>query len=258
MDINSLRSIHYDSGYVIIPDVSSKAEANRALDVFLSAVLDNHIPMTKIIGFALETPEVRNNKNSMRFVGSGYTLESVPEIANQLSKLVVLGWDKMPGNSIYQFTDAVDHKGQKAIPVVTGPNLVLSPNSADGTKLKIMQEGIPICRFNNDKVIMKVILSNDTGFQSMGYTSRRNNSELCGESRGSNSKFFYMNVNFSMVDFVRIIPPKGIEYFDGGSVKIRVKFFEGMNFDIFYSMWKDMFDDQHQSSWLNSRVRAGG
>lgn len=260
MDFSTLRSLSYDNGYVVIPGISNRDEANCVLDVFLCAVLDGHVPVTKVIGFALETPEVKNNQNSMRFVGSGYTLESVPEIANQLSKLIVLGWDEASNKRFYQLSGTEASRGDRAIPVVTGPNLTLAPNTADAPHLKFMQDGVQICRFNNSKVIMKVILDTNTGMHDMAGTSRVAfmNDMMESANDSTRSQFFFMNVNFSIIDFIRVIPPKGGEYFTGNSVKLKVNFRNGMTFDIFKKMWEDMHTDSQQQRWLKKRLQAGG
>lgn len=260
MDFSTLRSISYDNGFIVIPNISNRADANCVLDIFLCAVLDGHIPVTKIIGFALETPEVKNNQNTMRFVGSGYTLESVPEIANQLSKLVVLGWDETKDKRVYQLSGIESTKGSRAIPVVTSPSLTLAPNSANAPHLHFMQDGVQICRFNNSKVIMKVVLSTDTGFHDMADTSRVAwiNDRTDNENEGTRSQYFFMNVNFTLIDFVRIIPPKGSEYFTNNSVRIKVKFLNGMTPDIFFKMWNDMHEDISQQKWLKRRLQVGG
>lgn len=260
MDFSALRSLQYDNGFIVIPGVSSRDDANCVLDIFLSAVLDGHVPITKIIGFALETPEVKNNQNSMRFVGSGYTLESVPEIANQLGKLIVLGWDATTCKRFYQLSGTEGSRGDRAIPVVTGPNLVLAPNTADGANLHFMQTGVQICRFNNSKVVMKVVLDKNTGKHDMAATSRIAliNDMMGQDIEGTRSQFFFMNANYSLVDSIRIIPPKGGEYFSNGSVRIKVKFLNGMTFDIFKQMWEDMHNDATQERWLRKRLQTGG
>lgn len=260
MDFFALRPISYDNGYIVIPNINNKADASRVLDIFLCAVLDGHVPVTKVIGFSLETPEVKNNQNTMRFIGSGYTLESVPEIANQLSKLIVLGWDITKDKRVYQLDGVSAPKGARAIPVVTGPSLTLAPNTTSSPHLHFMQDGVQICRFNNNKVIMKVVLSTDTGFHDMADTSRVAwiNDCTTNETEETRLQYFFMNVNFSLVDFIRILPPRKDEYFTGNSVKIRVKFINGLTPEIFSKMWGDMYEDINQQKWLKRRLQVGG
>ena len=257
MDISTIRPLSYNNGILSINGITSVDSAVRVFDVFLSAVLDNHIPITKPIGFSLETPNVTGNKRSMRFIGSGFTLESVPEIANKLSSLIVLGWDKTKDKRVYTISGTGAGRGDKAIPVKTGPELYLEPNSADGARLSFLQTGVDICHINNSRVILKVVLDNNTGFRDMGATShiRWVNESVFNENSNTESKYFFMNVNFSLIDCVRIIPPATNDFYRNGSVNIRVKFLNGMNFSIFEKMWSDMFEDPKQVQWLTRRLK---
>lgn len=257
MDISTLRPLSYSDGVISINNIGSHEDAKRAFEVFLEAVLDNHVPITKPIGFSLEAPVTTGNRRAMRFIGSGYTLESVPEIANKLSSLIVLGWDKTKDKRVYTISGMESKRGDHAIPVVTGPELYLAPSSADGEKLSFLQQGVEICRMNNSKVILRVVLATDTGFKDMGYTShiRWVNESVFNENSNTESKYFFMNVNFSLIDCVRILPPDGNEFHANGGVHIKVKFLNGMNFYIFEKLWAGMFEDPQQVQWLTRRLK---
>ena len=265
MDIKSLRALSYNNGTFQISGIPDAATANRVYDVFLSAVLDGHIPVTKPVGFSLENTGSAATAKNMRFVGSGCTCESVPYIASQLGKLIVLGWNPEKHGRVYQVLYPVPeaynvtrNKPKDPIAVVTGPDLKLNPGSADGEELSFMQNGYPICHVNSSAIVLKVILAKSTGFKDMGYTSRTRfeNEGYMSTNLNTESSYFYLNVNFSLIDYVRILPPNKSFYNSASkTVSVDVRFKDGLTPDIFLELWDGMFDDLKCIEWLESRLK---
>ena len=260
MDIKSLQSLSYDNGVISIKNIPDQDTANQVYDVFLSAVLDGHIPVTKPVGFSLENTASASRATNMRFVGSGCTCESVPYIASQLGKLIVLGWDPETDGRVYQVKYPIPSKKTKdPIPVVTGPDVYLNPGSADGKNLQFMQSGVPICRVNGSSVTLKVILSESTGFKDMSYTSRTrfNNDGYIGTNLNTESTYFYLNTNFSLVDYIRILPPQSRFYNPASkTVSVNVKFNSGLTPEIFLKLWEGMFSNTKCIEWLERRLKV--
>lgn len=267
----AVRPLEYDTGMVFVPGVSNLDEAKHVLKFFMQSVLDGHIPFTKVIGFKFSTDHGSNlhqrNSRISKFVSCGYTLESIPEVANNMASMIVLNWDESQYMCAYKLlTPSTLSMEKGAIPFVTrrfkeigdAPQLLGDGARIQGPEqVQFLEEGVTLFHAVNPSVRMDIIVRKDSGYHDMDDTSKVKwlNEDMLSLNSGTESDYFFMNVNYSLNDFVRIIPPMNINDIfmpERHAVGIKVNFYRGMTFDIFSKMWDDMFTHESTRKWARS------
>lgn len=251
--------IEYYNGTIRFPSVTNFSNAKEVLSFFMQSVLDGHVPTTKIIGFLANASSADKSISAGKFVTTGCTLESVPEIANRLSRHIIKGWNEDNGR-IYKISAPMSSTQGTAEPIlVTTDSPLKGPGS---TGCEFVTKGVPLFNATSDRVSLTVIVSTNVGFNDMDMTSRVS-LDKAGDSvingiRNSD-EFFFMNVYHSLNDYVRILPPTQInDICRDGCLSIGVRFLHGMTPSMFIEHWKRMFTEKCSEAWVNENIGKKG
>lgn len=161
------------------------------------AVLDRHIYISKVIGFAVKT-----NNTFRPFAGTYIARhkqigESYPEVMVNLLDKVFLNTSKTQLDTILS----------------VGSNTTLNCNFDDGEGniVDVLSTKPDICRCLDKQTVFRVKLQYDCGFRDMA----RNTKDLKPE-------FFPCYTDFSLADYVRILPMQP------GTVLVPIRYYNGM------------------------------
>lgn len=252
-------TIEYVDGCIRFPGVTNLADAKEVLSFFMKSVLDGHVPTTKIVGFLANASSANKSISAGKFVTTGCTLESVPEIANKLGRHLIQDWNVDDGRVFTIKALGASTPGVKEPIVVTTDSPLKGPGSKS---CNFVTKGVPLFHATSDTVSLTVVLSTGVGFRDMDTTSRINlncaTSSVLNGIHNSN-EFFFMNVNHSLNDFVRILPPMDINGIcEGGCLNIGIRFSQGMTPSLFIKHWNGMFTEQCSSAWVNENLGKRG
>lgn len=169
------------------------------------AILDRHLPVTKVIGFKIKS------SNTFRVAQSTYIArhkqigESYPEIMNNLSDKV---WLDVGSNDAH-------------IPLNTGmntlENTMVQPNHqfTVDTPPTVLYVNPNICRCLQKTADLEIILKIGTGYSSMAANSKE-----------IDSSYFPCSTDFSVAEFFRILPFTSetnvvpIRYYNGATPEV--------------------------------------
>lgn len=193
------------------------AEQYRLFHRFLrEAVLDRHIPHYKAIGVSFMNVDkpIKRLRSLVNIEGNDSIGESYPELMLNLQDKVFIS--EVPTSKEVTVLNCAVNTGSNRLP---GVPFVNASNA-------IMQEHVlytrpDICVVMSDAAVLQVHCYYSCGYLDMSRTSRLVSKTV-----------FPFYVDYSLQDFVRVLPPPR----DGAETTVRVRFFNGMTRDIFITI----------------------
>lgn len=190
------------------------------------AVMDRRIPVYKVTGVAITSLTAKSVYTASQIARNKQIGESYVELAvNMLDKtFIVTNNDTLTADL---------HVGENSLPKVQF--------KAYNKEAKCFYTNPKLCRVIDGNVGMKIAIERSTGYKSMAQ-----NSETL------KSGFFPCNTDFSINDFVRVLP-----VVDG--IYVPIKFFNGFDVDMFNALlilWRIDIDkkivNEGDKEWLYS------
>lgn len=209
----------------------NKSQFNLVHKFMREAVLDRHIFVSKVIGVGVSTGESMKQAAGKTYIARHGSLgESYPELTVTLQ------------DKIFMIKDTA----KLSVNLENGENTLPSATFiSKGKEVECLYANPEICRALRPGVILSLQTAYNCGYRSMADNSKALVSQ-------KSSSYFPCNTNFSLAQFVRVLPPM-----DGNQVIIRV--YNGMTLDKFREIlinWKEKLDSgvipKEEKEWIAS------
>ena len=165
----------------------------------LDIIYDNKLPLTKVIGFYVEDNFSANSKSLDR---NKSVMENMIQLSSNLSKVVFVPFRDMIEKDSNKFT-LIKLRARRGEIVTTKTKDAFKRNTS---AVQPITESQHILSALND-VSLTMIVIDYAGYVSMESAASLIEQAVSGFER-EGSSFFPMNTDFSLIDYVKILPPQ--------------------------------------------------
>lgn len=218
---------------------NSPTEFRRFNRFLRQAILDRHICVTKAIGvsFTNHTPSMKRAAHLVALEGYETVGESYPELMLKMHDKLFLDFTTPLGNIGVVPLQVVPKLGENTVPDLSFKKSLMESNSS---AVKVLYTNPYVMNLLATPLVMVIHTYYSSGYLDMSKTSRI-----------MEDKIFPFNTDFSLQDYVRILPPRP------GDTAIKLRFFNGMTRNYFIailSRWKQYLETNNcrreEKLWL--------
>lgn len=191
----------FKDGIIHIKDEASPKEV---FEDIRTSVYDNLIPVIKVVGF--KTVDVFNPESVRASDRHNAILENMIELSGTFSELVILPY-KDPGSARFLLPSNILNIEQTSGEVTAGSAVFKS----NGKKLEALNKTLYL--YNAlQPVAIRLVVTESTGFVTMERSVEMIRTYLADMDGFDPNSYFPLNNEFSLINYVRILPPVYKEY----------------------------------------------
>lgn len=202
--VDKIVECQFTENELIVPASYSDEDRKYFYRFFLQAIYDAHLPVTKAIGFALNTPKQLMKQSAVNRCSQ--CLENMIEIASNLD-------DKVFFNVSNNIVSSGYMEGK-----ISTEDVIFTSNAKQVEILCVK----PYIMTSIQVLNLEIFVESGVGFRSMEENSREINK----------SKYFPLNSYHSLLGYVRVLPYNG---------HIRYKLYRGMTPDKLRDVFYDLY-----------------
>ena len=199
---------------------NSPTEFRRFNRFLRQAILDRHICITKAIGvsFTCHTPTMKRAAHTVALEGYETVGESYPELMLNMQDKIFLDFTTSIASTGVVALQAVPKLGENYLPTLMFKKSLME---ADTSAVRVLHTNPYVMNLLATPLVMVVHTYYASGYLDMSKTSRI-----------MDDKVFPFNTDFSLQDYVRILPPRP------GDTAIKLRYYNGMNRNYFIAILK--------------------
>lgn len=268
----TLGNINTDGKHVFITGVENTSVARHVYSIVHEAILDNHIPIAKPIGFKLSHSS--SSGGGVLKSMHTYSVETLPEVMTNISKLIIKDWFSndihMDIADIYKIpvriplpkrakTSADLWGSTFKEPVIVTKDTVCKYPGNDGETYELLNNNQFLFTSLKNGAVLELCVMRSTGYLPMEHAyAKKWEPDFVDFVDYANT--FYFNTDFSLNEFLRI-KPLDIHYsFNeyNQTLTLPLKFMGGLTPEDFVALWKRMLANTASYSYEWLMRKTGG